>query len=329
MINKISAYIFILFLLSGCMKNQIKKNMAETSIQKIEDVYQTVQHRESKVFYDLKIYNGACNYKVLINDVPVHEMYNNVRGEFSLGINNLILKSGQQRLKIRIFPFYDENGKLNNKLHRYAGLDVTVREMEWNEEYRKFDYYPVFSYVTPRKGNKSLEDDPTEFLLKDEELPYYEEEVIFEAKVPYDLKGWSESVNLKNENSENLKKEAIAYYESLAKDFTNRNTAAIAKKYYKKEKEIAQCFFHSQKEAKTRFYVDIMERILDPTAKVRKLEKYDIKFFGDGKIVALMRHPGVSPICIVTKRDNGDLRYSVYDVFLHRPTPSAKLEMIR
>lgn len=293
-------------------------------------LHETVKYRENKIYYDLKIYNGACNYKILINDLPVFSMYNNARGEISIPINGKILKSGMQSLKIILFPFYDENRKLKEELNIYAGLDVTVREMEWNEAERKFDYYPIFEYNTPRNGTESLEKKPSTLLVEnDEKLDLYEEEVFFNAKVPYDLPGWTKSVNLENENNEELIKEVVNYYESLAKDFESKNVKSIAKKYYNKEKEVAQSYFHNEKEAHTRWNIDILEKIIDSTATLRKIEKFDLKFFGNGKVVSLMRYPGKSPLCVVTKKQGGGSKYSVFEVFLHRPKKDAPLEMIR
>ena len=324
-------YVLLLIAFNGCAQDKTSTNL-ETNNKKMEldKLHEIVEYRESKIYYDLKIYNGACNYKILINDLPVFSMYNNARGEISVPINGKILKSGKQSLKIILFPFYDENKQLKEQLNTYAGLDITIREMEWDKGERKFDYYPIFEYKTPRNGIESLENKPSTLLVEnDEKIDIYEEEVFFDAKVPYNLDGWTKSVSLKNENIEELTKEVVDYYESLAKDFESKNLTNIAEKYYNKEKEVAQSYFHNKKEANTRWNIDILEKIVDSTASVRKIEKYELKFFGNGKIVALMRYPGKSPLCVVTKKQDGSSKYSVFDVFLHRPKPGVPLEMIR
>lgn len=332
---KLTILLILTLAFHSCAQQQKKenKNMPYTEThQTMEELYKEVQYRNDKIYYDLKVYNGACNYKIWVNDMPVFAMYNNARGELSFPINTEIFRSGKQTLKIRIFPFLNSKTRtFDDKLNKYSGLDVEIREMEWDANERKFDYYPIFNYQTPREGSESLQDNPRGFLFEEgeEELPYYEEIVTFEAKVPYDLKGWSQSVDLRNENQEELLKEIEKYYKSLANDFDKKNVKSIAEKYYTKEKEIAQCFFHNEKEAKTRWNEDIIKEIIDPNSKAGKIEKYELEFFGNGKVVALMRFPGKSPLYVTIPDENGSLDYFVYDIFLHRPRPSAPLEMIR
>ncbi|QCE42746.1 hypothetical protein [Psychroserpens sp. NJDZ02] len=324
-------YILLLITFNGYGQNS-KKNTQDTTQKniQIEKLHETVKYRKDKTYYDITSYNGACNYKILINDLPVFSMYNNARGEISVPINGKILKSGKQSLKVILFPFYDENKELKKGLNPYAGLDITISKMKWDESERKFDYYPFFEYKTPREGTKKLQNNPSILLFKNNEnLKAFEEEVSFNVKVPYELDGWSKSINLKKENTDELTKEVVDYYESLTKDFKNKNINNISEKYYNKEKEVAQSYFYTEKEVNTRWNVDILEKILDSTASVRKIEKYELKFFGNGKVVALMRYPGKSPLCVVTKKQDGKFKYSVYDIFLHRPKKGAPLEMIR
>ncbi|MCG8859971.1 hypothetical protein G1K59_11755, partial [Tenacibaculum finnmarkense] len=61
--------------------------------QMIENLYKEVQYSDDKVFYDLKVFNGVCNYKIWVNDVPVYHMFKGARGELSFTINTEILKA--------------------------------------------------------------------------------------------------------------------------------------------------------------------------------------------------------------------------------------------
>ncbi|MBE7649115.1 hypothetical protein [Tenacibaculum finnmarkense] len=197
---------------------------------------------------------------------------------------------------------------------------------------RKFDFYPIFTYQTPREGKETLQDKSEKFLFEEgkEELPYYEETVTFEAKVPYNLTGWSNSVDLTKENQEKLFKEVEAYYLELIKDFENKDIPAIAEKYYTKEKEIAQALFLKEKEVKSRWHEDFLSRAAHPTAKGDKIENHYLEFYGNGKVVNLLMGPGgVRSLVIVRDKENGKKGYATLDVYLHRPTPGAPLEMIR
>ncbi|WCC41187.1 hypothetical protein PJJ26_00080 (plasmid) [Tenacibaculum finnmarkense] len=301
--------------------------------QMIENLYKEVQYSNDKVFYDLKVFNGVCNYKIWVNDIPVYHMFKGARGELSFTINGKILKAGKQTLKIRIFPYWNrQEQKFEDFLHKYAGLDVEIREMEWDSKTRKFDFYPIFTYQTPREGKETLQDKSEKFLFEEgkEELPYYEETVTFEAKVPYNLTGWSNSVDLTKENQEKLFKEVEAYYLELIKDFENKDIPAIAKKYYTKEKEIAQALFFKEKEEKSRWHKDILGEVLHTTAKIEKIKDHYLGFYGNGKVVNLLRTQiGFKPLVIETENEDGKKAYLKLDVYLHRPAPGAPLEMIR
>ncbi|MBE7635099.1 hypothetical protein G1K75_12060 [Tenacibaculum finnmarkense] len=302
--------------------------------QMIENLYKEVQYSDDKVFYDLKVFNGVCNYKIWVNDVPVYHMFKGARGELSFTINTEILKAGKQTLKIRMYPYWNpDEQKWGDYLNKYAGLDVEIREMEWDSKTRKFDFYPIFTYQTPREGEETLQDKSEEFLFEEgkKELPYYEETVTFEAKVPYNLTGWSNSVDLTKENQEKLFKEVEAYYLELIKDFENKDISSIAQKYYIKEKEIAQALFLKEKEMKSRWHEDFLSKVTHPTAKGGEIRKPFLEFYGDGKLVSLLINPllGSKALRMIRDKDNGKKGYFKLDIYLHRPTAGAPLEMIR
>jgi len=341
---KLTHLILILCILSlqSCAQNQKQQQKQQDTTmttaqahQMMEDLYKTVQYntKEDQILYSLKVFNGTCNYKIWVNDMPVYNMYKGARGELSFTINGKILKAGKQTLKIRIYPYWNqEEQKWDDYLHTYAGLDVEISEMDWDPKTRKWDYYPVLTYQTPREGEETLQDKPRGFLFEEgkEELPYYEETVTFEAKVPYTLTGWSKSVNLKQENQEELFKEVEAYYLELIKNFEDQNIPVIAQKYYTKEKEIVQSLFLKEKEMKERWHEDFLSRAAHPTAKGDDLKNPYLSFSGNGKVISLLSKPGgTKALQMIRKKDNGKKGYFTLDIFLHRPKPGAPLEMIR
>ena len=330
-------YVLILIMAfqSCAQQKQENKTMStEQAHQMMEELYKKVQYQDQKIFYDLKVFNGACNYKIWVNDMPVYNMFKGARGELSFMVNGKILKSGKQTLKIKIYPFWDrKNQKWEDYLSKYAGLDVEIREMEWDAQERKFDYYPIFSYQTPREGEESLQDNPREFLFEEgeEELPYYEETVTFEAKVPYNLTGWSKSVDLSKENQEELYKEVEAYYLELIKNFEDKDVSTITKKYFKKEKEVVQALFLNQKDTKERWDEDFLSKIIHPTAVVDKLDNnLYLDLYGNGKVISLLKNPaGTRPLVIERVNEQGKKKYLTLDLYLHRPDPEGPLEIIR
>lgn len=324
----LTTILVVIFALQSYSQQQLSTKKAH---QKMESIYKDVAHKKNKINYVLKVSNNECNYKIWVNDVPVYHIIKNRSLELSFMINAKILKSGIQTLKIKIYPFRDKvNRKWKDKIDPYAGLDITISETIWDTEFKEFDDTPIFSYQTPREENLSLLEKRQKLKFKDgKELQFYEETTTFEANVPYNLKGWSESVDLSKEDPEKLFKEVEVYYLELIKDFENKNIPAIAEKYYNKEKEVAQSFFFNKKDVKNRWHEDFLSDVLDPSAKLKELKKHYLEIDGNGKIVYLSRPPGNSPVTIITENENGRKRYSKYQVYLHRPKPGAPLEMIR
>ncbi len=334
--NTFTFFLFLVSLFVFAQKQEDNSMSVEQAHQMMEDLYKTVQYntKEEQILYSLKVFNGVCNYKIWINDMPVHNMYKGARGELSFTINGKILKAGKQELKIRIYPYWNrEEQKFEDYLHKYAGLDVEISEMDWDAETRKWDYYPILTYQTPREGEESLQENPRGFLFEEgkEELPYYEETVNFEAKVPYNLTGWSKSVDLRKENQKELFKEAKVFYQGLIKNFKNKNVPEISKKYYNKEKEVIQALFLNQKDTKERWNEDFLSKIINPSAVVDELnDNLYLEFYGNGKVVSLLKSPaGTRPLVIERVNEQGKKKYLTLDLYLHRPTPEEPLEIIR
>ncbi len=327
-------FVLLLGLTLGCAQEEQRMTTAQAH-QKMEDLYKTVQFntKADQILYSLKVFNGVCNYKIWVNDMPVFNMYEGARGELSFSINGKILKSGAQELKVRIYPYWNrEAQKWEDHLHKYAGLDVDIEEMDWNESTRKWEFTPVLSYQTPREGDESLQEKPRGFLFEEgkEDLPYYEETLTFQASVPYHLKGWSESVNLKQENQDALFKEVEAYYLELIKNFEEQDIPAIAQKYYTKEKEIAQALFLKKKESKSRWHEDFLSRAAHSTAKGDDLKDPYLSFSGNGRVISLLSRPGgTKALQMIRDKENGKKGYATVEVYLHRPKPGTPLEMIR
>lgn len=110
----------------------------DTSISKeqvhqvIEDLHKEVQYRDQIIFYDLKAFNGACNYKIWVNDMPVYNMFKGARGELNFMINGKIVtlvydKLGQVRRNKSVLRSTGESRKSYYSLfYRPVGSDEFI-----------------------------------------------------------------------------------------------------------------------------------------------------------------------------------------------------------
>ena len=137
----------------------------------------------------------ANPHEVYLNDMPLIKDYSSGSSNVELHINNFILKSGVQMVKIVLLP---EEGKTAVDKLGIDHIDIKI-----------YRYPNGLSEMSPDKRTLVKAIDLKEF----KEIPIVVKEVTFEAKVPYVLKGCSESVDLSKENQEALKKEVLKTYE--------------------------------------------------------------------------------------------------------------------
>lgn len=287
--------------------SQKKKDNMNTN--KALNIYKEVKKFDYNPRYWLDIKASDCTYEILVNGMPLSIYYDKAsNSQVSIPLNTRILKSGVQKLSIKIYPPLDNSFNFKESLIESSSVSIKISYGEFGKE-KAADYKKVLEYKTPEMR-----------------LPYYETELSFNATVPYQLSGWEKSVDLSHEKEEDLEKEVIKKYQEFIKLYDGKENDAVLEKYYQREKEIAQSLFLN-KESDSREAVNKIEKDINKGIPF-KLEKYTMKIYADGKVVALVRNDkyyrGLS--AFFCQDEN---RYSSYSLLLHRPKPGFPLEVIR
>lgn len=265
--------------------------------------------------YRLNFEIGAASFECFINDIPVEQYFGEGNGTLntSTPINDAILKPGTQHWKLILYPSCKDGKQL-------AALPGKIKAVVQVEGLHKSDGKQV--------SNVELLNIDGDHPNAAKAAAVYEGS--FEAKVPYHLTGWSQSVNLQKEDEKALLPELLAAYESYAECFRKKDAAALHQLIRQKENEMAQFFYLDKEEAAAHLSEYSDDFKLDYT--VLPIEKYRLRFYGNGKIAALERtdYPNIGePVVRYTvKRPKGEETAFMYAYF-HRPRPGAKLEMIR
>lgn len=254
--------------------------------------------------YTLKI-SVANPYETYINDMPVEKDYGKGSANSELPINDFILKSGIQNIKVILMP---EQGKL------------TVDKLG-------IDYVDVKIYKYPHGLSNMSSDERIlikEFNLKEcKESSIIRKESEFITKVPYEVKGWEKSISLLAENQENLKGEVLAKYEELKTMLNNGDLATFLNSNKIRDEEVSISFYDNQEtEEEDKSFMS--NRVSKSRGKMEKIENYTMRFYGNGKTVSLEGTNGKS----ILKGDDGKKIY-YYMILLHRPKAGAPLEIIR
>ncbi|MCP2029721.1 hypothetical protein L1276_004915 [Flavobacterium sp. HSC-32F16] len=301
-LGKIS--LFALILITGTVYSQNKSSKMESF--NLSDIYEKVKSFDEQPEYWLFLHTGDCSYVILLDDMPVYTAYNESgMKSVSLPLNNFILGRKKSEIKVLILPKVDDNGHLDKLLGNEFSFDLRMTRTENKKEVtvfaKKIDY-------------------------SDKNESFKKVYIPFESNVPYKLNGWTDSVDLTKENNVSLKKEVESFYKEMMDDYREKRIENIAKKYYNRQLENAQAFYLSKREDSEKLITEINKDI--NKKQDFNLEHYKLVFYGNGKVVGLIRTDneflGKSAFLGLTDED-----FYIYSLLLHRPKPNGDLEVIR
>ncbi|WP_237276253.1 hypothetical protein [Tenacibaculum ovolyticum] len=234
-------------------KNKIKKATTDKDVfpKKIYSI-ETLEKRRHRVY----LRNAFCQFEAYINDVLIYRMIGNttnggagINGD--IPINQYLLFSGVHEIKIRMYPadnksFFGKKGFLSTDFS-YFILDLN--DIVYNEK---------------MGGREGLSIGQTEYHLgelrkpnnpphKLEGLPIYEWRTTFEASVPFEVEGWLNSINLKEEQEEKkLKSELLLAYKELYEIIAKRDVLAYLEAVKLRENRISNAFYLTKEEQEKR-----------------------------------------------------------------------------
>jgi hypothetical protein len=216
-------------------------------------------------------------YEAYVNDIMVEK--NNETGMHNtlININQAILKSGTYRFRIKVYPEPQEAEKGGIQPTTLAFLKVGLAKYEKipvGEGAMPDTYEYVQSYPIPKI---------------DKPIPYYEVKGEFTAEVPYELEGWNKGQDLSKMDQKLLQQQVVTYYQKLWNILNNGEGKRWGELTQRRRQETL-IFHYFKKE-------ELEKSMQDEVNKVSKLCKdmmlplddYDLKIYGNGKIVTLER----------------------------------------
>lgn len=312
-LNRIWIPIFCLSLSqSSCGQeyHQKEKSM-KINKAKYNDISKDVKTFAYNPRYSLKLKAYGCTYEIYINDMLVKFSFTSGTENGIIPFPQLILGNGKQELKVKVYPQAKGPGELEQSIAKDAILDLEI----YHEQFGKFKETSVLKAGLPQQAQG---------------LPYFEYTLPFEAKVPYQLKGWEEGVDLSKENHQSLEREVLNKLQQFKKAFEEKDISTIATMIYAREKEIAQSYFYvSGEEGSYDKGWEDLEAEANDIEEVKSIEHYTLRFFGEGKVVSLLRDDNKFrdfPALYFKTRDG---KLTFYALYFYRPRPGAPLEVIR
>lgn len=313
----------MVYLLAGSTLMSCAQEKKKTFSLGIADLYKEVKFRDQQTNYRANIQAGACNFSLLINEVPVVQYFEEANGSFSntAPINNLILKSGKQTYKLILYPGY-KDGKPAKQLSENLIVNISIEGFKYSGSHidKVGAPVPLLSLSSRDQTFKQAGQDSAVF------------EGNFDLKVPYVLKGWSDSKDLRKEDPAVLLKEILAAYQEYGDLLKAKDAEGLTRLVYQKEKDYAQALFLDQEGSKKQW--NTYRTMLDAKKlEMEPIENYKLKFYGSGRLVTLERkdYPYIGqPALRADVTDaQGEEYLEYYFNYLHKQPGSDKLEWIR
>ena len=298
--------------LTSCSQIKTDNQMEE----KILNIHNTYEKHKNQNSYILNINAKGCSLEILINDALVYTNFYNTKKRGlggSIHINQYILEKGKQNIKINIFPSTSEKREMDTFLDPNLFCKISIEQGDFaNQKPKDFTYVYEYEY----KPNLSLPQVPFTTITGD-----------FAADVPYSIKGWKESVILKDENQDKLKEEVLAFYQSYIKIFEDKNLGKYLELLNTRERDIMMTnYMYSENDSKN--VLILAKEQIERKQTFLPISNYEMRFYGNGKIVCFARidnrFRGESVLIGET-----DIEYIYYPIFINRPKPGAPLEVIR
>ncbi|MFC4476809.1 hypothetical protein [Flavobacterium chungangensis] len=289
----------------------------------------TIKHYDYEPMYYLTYKQNICYSEILVNDIPVDKNYTDLGKGSTVTINNYIFKSGTQKVTFRLYPAIKGSDFDYKILREETDMQIDISESDNVDRYKKGK--EIASYLTPTVDGVN-ENGPIKIFAAAGKN-YYEASFTFEAKVPYEFTSLEKSQDLRKWNQEKLEQKVVDFYKKQWRLINYKEIEEYFSFLELKEKETCQSAFDSRKELEENLSA-YLEPFINPTFRLEPLENYQLKFYGDGKIVCLeltsteAKMRGKSALWGKYKKD-GSLRAKYRKYYLYIPEGKDELEILR
>jgi hypothetical protein len=300
-------FLILIALLIQIINHSCSQKKSQNMINnKFDDLYKNVIKFESQPEYWIFVHSNNCSYVVTLNNMPVYtDLNDGSMKSLSFPLNPLILSTGAYNLKVRLLPKQDDNFIMNAFIANGSSVSIKISKTVNKKEEIVF--------------NEKIS-------ITNEKEPFIEKNYIINLNVPYTLKGWSNGINLENEDNYKLSKEVEEFYLNVMDLYQTKNINKISELYYNRQFEIGQSLYSSN-EKDTAKLIDDLNRDINREQDFT-LKDYKMQLYGNGKVVGLIRTDGEffgkSAFLGLTEED-----FYIYPLLLFRPKAGAQLEVIR
>ncbi|OOV20626.1 hypothetical protein [Flavobacterium sp. LM4] len=325
--------LILTLILSICLiscNSQEKKENKMTTEERLTYISSKIKKYDYEPLYQIKVKTQNC-YQILVNDFPVYTYFDKMSGKIGFNINSAILKSGIQTLQIKIYPSYNSQNIQNEHLTNKDFFSLEIEQTSWNKNGHLEKPETILKYELPMYKMDS--DDEPDY---SQPIDYSQQNQLtknftFQAKVPYELKGWSESEDLSKIDKKVLMEKVTQYYYKTIDAFKDKDFDYFNTLYLKADTEWYQAQYFSEN-TRTTYQKALYETNFN-NLEILPLKNYKLSYYCNNTVVALEStsgpNRGNSMFSYQHINNSGAKVIEWTNLFLHIPKGSKELEIIR
>ena len=294
----------------------------------VDKIYAEVKTYADYTRYYLDIEQSWCHAEIFVNDIPVHKDFNNALIASTKSINHVILKSGLQKVTYKLYPVGEHEGEIISTLTNDTEMKITA---EWQDFYKLEKQGTAMVQSTPMSNPSNPMEEPVSLLSGKK---YYEGSFTFNAIVPYELKGWSESQDLRKLDQKDLERKVLAEYEKNKNIYQSKNLDAIAKIEFDNMRNQYVSEYATRKDIQ-QGWDEVLKAVNSSVFEMQPIKDYKMVFYAEGRLVGLVstssdKNLKDKSVLVCHYRDkDGDLSALHFGGFLHMPKGKTELEVVR
>lgn len=327
----------ILYLLTICItlnscaqtSKEQDKNMDSIIDKYVEKIASQVKRYDYEPLYYIRINKNYCLVEVLVNDYPVHTDYQLSNYATPLEINHGILKSGTQTITVRMYPIMDlakeeyNHGDTVSTLVDNSSVSISIIEVD-NRSNRKLDDEKIILTHTSPNNKEG------DFIASNK--IYFEYTFEFEAKVPYELEGWTNGKDLAKEDSSIIKSKVIQFYKKVENIYKEKDLESYLSIYLSSDLIAFQTYYFDKEKIK-KSYQHEYEVMNNSTSEMQPFNNFELTFYGNNKVVFLSQkdlyHRLRKKCALWLKYEKEErIRAKFFNLYLFIPKSSKELKII-
>ncbi|MBD8083100.1 hypothetical protein [Chryseobacterium caseinilyticum] len=273
-----------------------------------EEIISLIHHYPTTPMYSLQMNKQGCKLVVEMENNVDYRLVENNGESIMIPLNVMITRSGKQRLKVKIYP---KDG--DQYLTKYAHVQINIFNAPSKNSSLK-EYVKIAEFILPQG-------------LEAKKLPYYEQNVDFKARVPFD---YSEELNTAMDLSKikGIEEKVVKKYNEVREICENSDIIAYNKLSIHSSVLVYNTTYTSAEDIKNgqksnRFGV------VESNLKNRKflpIENYIVQFYANNKIVALWQKNHNPSLFMNGENSTGKIMEGGDPLFLYMPEGSTELK---